>query len=266
MVKKTNNPSGKPLSSSQWLFEHHLAKLPERKKFLKNIFTDLKPKTIVDLGCATGLWLELANEYVDVNCKFIGIDSDKDAINEAINRSKDWNRKSSFILSDFTSFEKLPSADIYLAFNIFPYVDNAEKLLEEIRIKLNKNGHLILRQYDGAAIRFGPMEHELRLEVEKVLFNSLNGSAFFKHYDLDRVYNAIDKSNFYTKKMNLELFKRTSPYNKDFLNYFNNTIKWTTNYLSDNTADKITNWHKEHIENNHPSYFYEVDLTAILTR
>lgn len=263
--KKTNNSSGKPLSSSKWLLEHHIAKLKERKEFLEKILVDIKPRVIVDLGCATGLWLELANDIVDENCELIGVDLDKNAIVEAKKRSKKWNRKVSFIHNDFTNIDNLPSADIYFAFNVFSYVQNSDALLEKIRLKLNDNGKLILRQYDGAGIKFGPMEHKLRLSIEKALFNSLCKSEFFKHYDLDRIYDAVDNSKFTIKNVDLELFKKTSPYTKNFLTYFNNTINWTSNYLDDNNQKKILNWHSLHLKKGRPSYFYEVDLVAILT-
>ena len=52
------NSTGRPLADAKWLENHHRAKLPERTAFAKKL-AKLNPKNIVDLGCATGLWLEL---------------------------------------------------------------------------------------------------------------------------------------------------------------------------------------------------------------
>ncbi len=50
------NSTGRPLADAKWLENHHRAKLPERTAFAKKL-AKLNPKNIVDLGCATGLWL-----------------------------------------------------------------------------------------------------------------------------------------------------------------------------------------------------------------
>jgi len=73
------NSSGKPLANSSWLLNHHRAKIPERTAFAKRL-AKLQPKKIVDLGCATGLWLELLNEILPLDCEFIGIDSDIESL------------------------------------------------------------------------------------------------------------------------------------------------------------------------------------------
>ena len=62
-MKSQENSTGKPLADSNWLENHHIAKLPERTAFAKKL-SSLKPNSIVDLGCATGLWLELLNDYL----------------------------------------------------------------------------------------------------------------------------------------------------------------------------------------------------------
>lgn len=86
------NSSGKPLANSSWLLNHHRAKLPERTAFAKKL-AELHPKKIVDLGCATGLWLELLNEFISSECEFVGIDSDIESLEMAISRSSAWSRK-----------------------------------------------------------------------------------------------------------------------------------------------------------------------------
>lgn len=83
MIKQENS-SGKPLADTIWLENHHRAKLPERTAFAKRL-VELHPKSIVDLGCASGLWLELLNQLLPEDCEFIGIDSDGEALSIAAN-------------------------------------------------------------------------------------------------------------------------------------------------------------------------------------
>ncbi len=80
------NSIGKPLANNNWLEIHHNAKIAERTNFAKKI-AKLKPKIIVDLGCASGLWLELLNKHVSEECEFIGIDTDETSLNFAIAKS-----------------------------------------------------------------------------------------------------------------------------------------------------------------------------------
>ena len=69
-MNSEENSSGKPLANSSWLLNHHRAKIPERTAFAKRL-AKLQPKKIVDLGCATGLWLELLNEILPQDCEFM---------------------------------------------------------------------------------------------------------------------------------------------------------------------------------------------------
>ncbi len=67
----------------------------QKELILLKIFSlNFKPKRIVNLGCGTGLWLELINNTIDFDCEFIGIDSDKLALEEAKKKSIRWNKKS----------------------------------------------------------------------------------------------------------------------------------------------------------------------------
>ena len=162
------NSSGKPLANSSWLENHHRAKIPERTAFAMKL-AKLQPKKIVDLGCATGLWLELLNEILPVECEFIGIDSDIESLEIAISRSKTWSRKISFMQLDIEKdAASIPSADLTLAFNIFPYIKDIDKFINILATR-TPQGTLAVRQYDGASIRFGPMPTAMRQKIEQDL-------------------------------------------------------------------------------------------------
>ncbi len=265
MQSKWYNSSGQPLSSSEWLKNHHLAKLPERKEFIKRLLKDFRPKQIIDLGCGTGLWLDLFNEFVSDDCEFIGIDNDSNSISEAENISKSWNRQSKFIVCDiFNEKDKIPNGDLFLAFNIFPYISNAKLFLEIIQSKMNINAKLAIRQYDGNTMRFGPMSSEDRLSMDNSLYSAVGNSNQFHHYDLDRVYTLISNSSFNNKNIMFEIFQRNTPFPNEFINYFEGTIEWNIHYLSEYDSEKLEKWYQEY-KKNASVYFVEVDLTAILS-
>jgi SAM-dependent methyltransferase len=257
------NSSGKPLANSSWLENHHRAKIPERIAFAKRL-EKLQPQKIVDLGCATGLWLELLNEILPLDCEFIGIDSDVESLEIAISRSKSWSRKTSFMQLDIEKYATLiPTADLTLAFNIFPYIKDLDTFLNVLATK-TPHGTLAVRQYDGASIRFGPMPTSMRQKIEQDLHLATGNSEKFRHYDLDRAFMALRNSAYKNFEYSFELFERISPFDQDFVPYYKGTMLWTCKHISDASAEFLKKWMNEdiHLLNR---YFYEVDLVALLS-
>ena len=84
--RHTHNPTGRPLSSTGWLDAHHLAKQPERRAFCRRL-AELAPRSIVDLGCATGLWLHELDRVLPQDCHFTGLDTDPIALGIAAERA-----------------------------------------------------------------------------------------------------------------------------------------------------------------------------------
>lgn len=257
------NSSGKPLANSGWLLNHHRAKIPERTAFAKRL-AKLNPKKIVDLGCATGLWLELLNEILPLDCEIIGIDSDIQSLEIAISKSKSWSRKTSFLQLDIEKdVTSIPSADLILAFNVFPYIKDLDAFLNALNTK-TPCGTLAVRQYDGASIRFGPMPTAMRQKIEQDLYVATGNSEKFRHYDLDRTFMALQNSAYKNFEYNFELFERISPFEQEFIPYYKGTMLWTCQHISDTSAEFLSKWMNEdiHLQNR---YFYEVDLVALLS-
>lgn len=263
-----HNDSGQPLASDDWLEAHHRAKLPERIAFVKSI-ANRRPQRIVDLGCGPGLWLSLCADAFDESCEFIGIDTDEAALRKARQRSREWRQVTNFQCLDFERASvDLPDADVYLAFNIFPYVADPSGLLETIKSKLRPGGCLIVRQYDGALLRMGPMSEQDRQVIDMSLMASVLGSGQFKHYDLDRVFQSISSSTYESKTIDFEVFRRVTPYPPEFQSYFANTIAWTLRYVSDEARTRLRRWLERRTDGtpeSSSSYFMEVDLVAWLS-
>lgn len=263
-----NNRSGRPLASDAWLEAHHQAKLPERKAFVKQIANRL-PTRVVDLGCGPGLWLDLCAEALDPTCELIGIDTDQNNLNKARERLKHWPQPKQLVSLDIgRDSSSLPEADVILAFNVFPYISNLSVLLDILRTKIRPGGCLIVRQYDGALLRMGPMNSMDRQLIDMSLMTSVMGSSQFNHYDLDRVFDALSMSDFKECSIDFEVFRRVSPFPVEFRDYFCNTLDWTLKYISEDAGERLQRWiepRSDGLSQHQSSYFTEVDLVAWLS-
>lgn len=266
-MPKWRNESGRPLSSTNWLKAHHQAKLLERTAFTKLVL-ELEPRRIVDLGCGPGIWLNLFHEYAGPECEFFGIDVDETSIAVATQAAQSWRRDAVFIQRDIEKeVSSIPEGDVFLAFNVFPYLRDPSTFIEVLKSKIRPGGALVIRQYDGSLLRFGPMDQEQRVTIENALYSALGGSCQFRHYDLDRVYTLLDNANFLHKRLEFELFSRVAPFPAEFVEYFENTIAWTRDYMSIDAGRILNSWSDRYLtsDNGSSSYFLEVDLIAWLS-
>jgi len=263
MGNTLENSTGKPLADANWLAFHHKAKLPERIAFAKRLAT-LNPKSVVDLGCASGLWLEVLDQNFPTECEFIGIDSDEELLNMAIQKSKSWQRKVSFIQLDLEHEAfRIPPCDLTLAFNIFSYIRDLDSFVNTLS-RRTPRGMLAVRQYDGASIRFGPMPTSKRQEIDIDIRITTESSQRFHHYDLDRTFDVLRHSSYPQCNYEFELFERSSPFPTDFLPYYKETLLWTCQLLSEKSADYLRTWiDADPLMLNR--YIYEVDLVALLS-
>ena len=262
MLEWKNN-SGKQLSSEKWLVIHHNAKLKERTEFIKNNIKSTD-KIIMDIGCGPGLWMKLLDEFLTEECTLIGVDSDKTAIESANERLRHSNSNINLINCNVEEYVyNLPNADLILLFNMFCFIDGPDYFLEALRSKLNPGGRIIIRQYDGSNIRIGPMEEKTRKLIDNSLFSSISLSNQFHHYDLDRVFGAIENSSFTFKKIEMEIFFKKTPYSNEVRLYLEEHIKWTNEYISEEAQIKLNEWKTKQFEKF--SYCTEVDLVATLS-
>jgi SAM-dependent methyltransferase len=261
-VATWRNATGHSLSAASWLEAHHHAKLPERRLFAEKL-ARFKPKKLVDLGCGTGLWLDLLNEVLPRTCEFFGVDSDPESLKEATNRSTSWDRHSTFIQCDLGSDHgPIPDGDLTLAFNLFPYLPNMGDLLHHLH-EYGKAERVVVRQYDGDLIRIGPMAGQDREVVDASLRASLRSSSEFRHYDLDRAFRVIYESPFAVSELEFELTQRYSPFPPEFVDYFQGTVNWMMGHLSVAGQDALHNF-LDHEEAGRPIYVLQADLVAVL--
>jgi SAM-dependent methyltransferase len=226
---------------------------------------DLQPSRVLDLGCATGLWLEELNDLLPNGCEFIGVDSDAKALEEAAQRGKRWSRPHSFMPVDLNAPElTLPEADLVLFVNVSCYVSDLDRLLELVA---RASTHVAVRQYDGANLRFGPMDPGDRAIIETSMRDAMDEEGELRHYDLDRLYAAIERSPFPHRHLSFEPYARTNPFPNGFEDYLEGTIWWMHKHLSEPAGGLLRSWWEERkITPACPTYFIEVDLIAMLSR
>jgi SAM-dependent methyltransferase len=262
-VTRHENALGKPLADVTWLEAHHRAKLPERTAFARRLAA-LRPRRIVDLGCAGGHWLGLLNEVLPPECEFVGVDGDEAALGLASQRAQHWQRPVSFVNLELeTDVPDIPAADLTLAFNVFSYIQDLGSFLSSLAGR-QPAGVLAVRQYDGASIRFGPMPTIDRQQLESTLRASTSRSARFNHYDLDRAFDLLHRSPYKQGTYEFELFVRVSPFPDEFLDYYRQTLEWTRDLLSAVSTEKLDAWIRRGDEVPY-RYFLEVDLVAMLS-
>ncbi|QIL45601.1 class I SAM-dependent methyltransferase [Vagococcus coleopterorum] len=257
------NTSGKQLSSSSWLTDHHVAKEKLRKSFAKKL-TVLEPTSIVDIGCGTGLWLTILNDVFPKNCKFIGVDSDKSSLETAEQISQSWGRECEWIQLDINTHpEKIPVADMALIFNFSSYVDDLDMLLSYIS-KERGFKQLALRQFAGHEIKFGPFENDDQTAIDLSLKDAIGNSEQIRYYDMDRLIQAAATTNRQVLFKEFELFQDFSPFKSNTWPYIKGTAEWTAEKMPANQKKLITDWLSKAAEENDSLYFYSLDWTALL--
>jgi SAM-dependent methyltransferase len=262
---ETRNSTGRPLASPCWLETHHLAKLPERIAFARKL-AQLRPSRIVDLGCGTGLWLDALDSLMPTSCEFIGLDSDPAILARAEERARRWRRRARFEQCDIGSEASgIPAADLTLLFNVVPYLQDPSELFVTLATR-EPRGTVAIRQYDGGALRFGPMDTEVRARIDASLRNSVVSSEQFRHYDMDRLFPFLYSPSFKNRRVEFELFERTAPYSEQFLEYARATLAWTLDLVSEDAATLLSRWQEAFLTNSSSiGYWFEVDVTAVLS-
>lgn len=259
-MTKTRNSSGRSLSSTAWLEAHNRAKLPERTAFAKKL-ASLDPKSVVDLGCGPGFWLEVLNSALPRECALVGVDSDMEALEMASERAKSWDRETRFVQCDIAQdFQRVPSAEMYLMFNMLPYLPDPGALIQHVAESPDFR-YLVVRQYDGSQLRFGPLEPSVRNDLDRELFTSVGSITEFQHYAMDQAYQEIQSSTLNVRSMYFETTQRLAPFEPEFAEYLDGTVDWVRERVSSRSAAKLPS----SLSTSESGYFLGVDLVAFLS-
>lgn len=153
-VQRPRDRTDQPPCGPRWLEAHHLAKLAERRRFAERLAA-LAPRTVLDVGCGPGLWLDLLHDLLPDDCSFVGVDIDEELLDIARQRSRRWPQQVRFEVLDVeTEAAQLPVADLTLLCNVMSYVSQPLDLLTSIAARRDGSSVAIR---EGASLRFGPM-------------------------------------------------------------------------------------------------------------
>lgn len=259
------NDTGTPLAESGWLATHHRAKLSERRAFARRI-AELRPQRVVDIGCGPGLWLEVLNEELPIECEFVGYDTNVKALKEARLRASSWRRPTRFEPLDVgRNPSGVVDSDVTLLFNVLCYLDQPHQLLDALHSRPGGPGLIAVRQYDGDALRFGPMLTRDRAYLDAALRERLETRTDLRHYDLDRTFAALFDSKYRLLDMWHELYSKFAPFSDGEWPYIQAMVAWmlTTSQVEPTACER---WLEAAQGPCGMGYFYEVDLVAILAQ
>lgn len=263
-MSNQRNNSGVQLSASNWLEDHHNAKKELRYHFAKKI-AEFQPKSIVDIGCGTGLWLSVFNDILPKDCKFIGVDLDPSSLNEARKRSSNWERECEWKAIDINKEpEAIPVADLALIFNFSSYIEDLELFFSSISQERGFKG-IALRQFAGDEIKFGPFNPNEHEAIASSLKNSIGSSNQIRYYDMDRLIEVALKTGRTPLIRDFELYKSFSPFTVNSWPYIKGTAEWTADRMPKYEKNLIHNWLTRAAENDSSLYFFSLDWIALLS-
>ena len=174
------------------------------KKILLDTIGNYQDKTILDLGCGIGCFtLELANKAK----KIVGIDISSKVINYA----KENNLKDNieYYVHDITKLNDInESFDIIFSDMVFNYIEDYDKLLNDINQHLNKNGLLVFSQVHPISTaslgesRWITDNNQLKFQLDnycnisKRKRNYFDGTFNFYHRRFEELINIALKNKF----------------------------------------------------------------------
>jgi SAM-dependent methyltransferase len=261
-MPRHRDAADQPPCGPRWLEAHHTAKLAERRLFAERLAA-LEPRSVLDLGCGPGLWLDLLHDLLPPDCSFIGVDLDEDLLAIARERSSRWPQPAHFEVFDVNAdLDRLPAADLTMMFNVVMYMDDPLQVFETIA---RRGDGSVAAVRDNASLRFGPLPVEQQIAIESELDAGIARTPPFRLYDLDRTFKALTDSSFTQQEIGFELFERSAPFPPEVETYLDGTLWWTAGNLSPATAAWLEGWRVEHQPvGTAPAYLVEVDVVAVL--
>lgn len=128
-------------------------------KCIKDMLPELNGKSVLDLGCGTGIFTFLLEQYNPK--KIVGIDLSEEMLGIAQKKAKENKSKAEFILGDAAKvFDYVPSEfDFVFSSTTTHYIENLEMLFENINKCLKIDGTCILSVINPVYSAMYPIEH-----------------------------------------------------------------------------------------------------------
>lgn len=224
MSEKFKGEKNLEMTELEWLIDHHLTKIEERKQMIASL--NLKPGDVVlDLGCGPGLWTNMIAEKVKPNGKVIGIDFAACLIDYAKeNIDEEYKDIIEFRKNDFNkiSFEK-ETFDLVFFGNCLAYVENHYKVLDEMKRVTKKGGRVVAKDFDGAVFIVHPIEPDLSLKILTAAAQELKENPLDPKFDnfmgrkIHGIFCNAGFKNVDTKSYAIQKFYPLSPEAKRYI-------------------------------------------------
>lgn len=138
------------------------------KKLIENVEISQNMK-ILDLGCGNGDVSFLISKYIGNNGIVVGIDSNKNVISNAINKSKEFGlSNTNFILGDLTEDFQIEYSDfdVVIVRRVLMYLSNPIKTITNAIRYLKPNGIFLVQEND---VSLTPINLEFMPEHKKII-------------------------------------------------------------------------------------------------
>jgi ubiquinone/menaquinone biosynthesis C-methylase UbiE len=170
---------------------------------------NLKPKSILEIGCATGIMLNQYQDSLKTNINY-GIDLSSKAINFG---KKKYKKLKLFKLSSLEINKIKKNFDLIIC-GFFLYLLDREEIFNQFNLiykKLTTNGHLIINDFDPLFKHTNTSIHNKNLKSFKMSYdNFLEESGLFKViYKISYNQESInDKKKFKSNYTSITIYKK----------------------------------------------------------
>jgi ubiquinone/menaquinone biosynthesis C-methylase UbiE len=203
--KKFYNPSKK----IPYKLDHHWGGQEDLRIIDLIKQNNLKPKSILEIGCATGIKLNQYQESLKTNINY-GIDLSS----KAINFGKQKYKKLKLLKLSSLEINKINKNFDLIICGFFLYVLDREEIFNQFNLiykKLTTNGYLIINDFDSLFKHTNTSQHNKNLKYFKMSYsNFLEESGLFKVvYKISYNWKSInDKKKFKCNDTSITLYKK----------------------------------------------------------
>ena len=122
---------------------------PLIKDFVKYLVRNMDSMSLLEIGCGSGIMIKTALES-NSNAKGVGIDIDKEVVNQAKNNIEKWglSKRVTIVYGDIRSIDVTDKGpfDLITLYNVLYYFEMTERhdLFQKLKVLLSNNGKIAL--------------------------------------------------------------------------------------------------------------------------
>lgn len=156
------------------------------ERIITDAMPDLKDKTVLDVGCRVG---NFSRYMQDRGAIVHGIDSDREAVNQCLNNTRDG---AIVTCGDATTFNSGKHYDLVFVKDVIEHIWGTHKLIENMRCHQDAGGKIIIGTHNSLSLTY----------IIDGLYSFLAGNVwrgydpdhkhFFNHRKLNRILRAHD--------------------------------------------------------------------------